>query len=207
MFGFSSGMSCWHQWTGHLSWSIHLLFRNSWPLLWEERQEWAVYSTRGEWLLFTSVNLTRAAGAPLECSPVQLLPGRQHEAFLRAQLSQVLWPKQTRLLAALLCNITLQYWWPLGFCLLKTSHIWFKCAFSILKHYGAGKGKSRVKQASLHTDDLLQWMWSLQWVTETTGFCGQWGGERKLWSSLTTKTASTKLAHAINVAWQNREGS
>lgn len=153
------------------------------------------------------VNLTRAAGEPLECSPVRLLLGRQHKAFLPAQL-KCFEPSKTCLLAALLCNIILQYWWPLSFCLLKTSsHIWFKCTFSVLKHYGAGEWKSRVKQAVLHTDDVLQWVWSLQWVTETTGFCGQWGGERKLWSTLTTETASPKLSPAINMAWQNTEGS
>lgn len=174
MLGFSSGISCCHQWTGHLSQSRHLLFGKSW-LLREEKLEWAVYSTRGEWLLLPSVNLTRAAGEPLECSPGQLLPGRQHKAFRPAQLSQVLEPSKACLLAALLCNITLQYWWPLGFCLLKrSSQIWLKCAFSFLKHYGAGEGKSRVKQAALHTDHLLKSVWSLQWVTETTGFCSQW---------------------------------
>lgn len=185
MFGFSSGMSCCHQWTGCLSPSIHLLFGNSWILQWEEKQEWAIYRTRGEWLLLTSVHLTRTAGEPLECSPVQLVTlveaaqGISSSTAFSSPLSQA---SKTCPWAALLCNITLQYWWPLGFCLLKrSSYIWLECAFSLLKPYGAGEGKSRVKQAALHTDDLLE--------------CGHYSESQKQLASAVTEEVGSCRAH------------
>lgn len=59
-------------------------------------------------------------------------------------------PSKTCLLAALLCNMTVQYW-SLCFRFLKrSSHIWSECVLiSVLKPYGTLEGRSRVKMGFL----------------------------------------------------------
>ena len=122
-----------------------------------EVQSQSTCSTRGEWLLpsaLTSAHLTGTAGEPLRCSTGQLTPVKAVRGVSSDPHLKSFVPSETCLLAALLCNVTLQCWWPLWFCFLKrSSHIWSWCAFiSVLEPYGTLEGKSRVKMGCLaHT--------------------------------------------------------
>lgn len=158
----------------------------------EVMQQWTMSTNRGEGLRSLKQDSRRTTDV-FKSSVYHCEDSTRH--FFR-YASHIFW-NQARLAlwAALLCNMTLQCWWPLCACFLKrSSHIWSGWALiSVVKTCGTLEGKSWVPDV---LECLLHWgMWSKTWLL--------WGREKKLWSTLATETASSKLTCAINTVWQN----